>query len=150
MLCYCDRCGKLSDWAEPEKQKCYCCGNTPLKPIPRKYIDNFRWRDGDGKEAFIKEVVETSPNLDRDLYNKKDDIVREKSEYQNASLARGNAILAGKDKGNPFGIECPYCHATNVKKISIGSKAAHTALFGIFSIGRNSKQWHCNHCNSDF
>ena len=67
MLCYCDRCGKLSDWAEPEKQKCYCCGNTPLKPIPRKYIDNFRWRDGDGKEAFIKEVVETSPNLDRDL-----------------------------------------------------------------------------------
>ena len=94
--------------------------------------------------------METSPNLDRDLYNKKDDIVREKSEYQNASLARGKAILAGKDKGNPFGIECPYCHATNVKKISIGSKAAHTALFGIFSIGRNSKQWHCNHCNSDF
>ena len=25
-----------------------------------------------------------------------------------------------------------------------------TALFGIFSMGRNSKQWHCDHCNSDF
>lgn len=47
-------------------------------------------------------------------------------------------------------IECPYCHSTNTNKITITSKAVHTALFGIFSMGRNSKQWHCNQCNSDF
>lgn len=47
-------------------------------------------------------------------------------------------------------VECPYCHATNTRKITTTSKAVHTALFGIFSIGRNSKQWHCNQCNSDF
>lgn len=45
---------------------------------------------------------------------------------------------------------CPYCNSTNIKKITTGSKVAHTALFGIFSMGRNSKQWHCNNCKSDF
>lgn len=47
-------------------------------------------------------------------------------------------------------VACPYCKSTNTKKISATSKAVHTAFFGIFSISRNSKQWHCNDCNSDF
>ena len=47
-------------------------------------------------------------------------------------------------------IKCTYCGSPNTKKITVGSKAVHTALFGIFSIGRNSKEWHCNNCNSDF
>ena len=47
-------------------------------------------------------------------------------------------------------IHCPYCNSTNVKKITTTSKAVHTAIFGIFSMGRNSKQWHCNDCKSDF
>lgn len=46
--------------------------------------------------------------------------------------------------------KCPYCNSTNIKKITTGSKVAHTALFGIFSMSRNSKQWHCNNCKSDF
>lgn len=29
-------------------------------------------------------------------------------------------------------VEDPYCHATNVKKITNTSKAVHTAIFGIF------------------
>ncbi len=47
-------------------------------------------------------------------------------------------------------VECPYCHSTDTKKISTMSKAAHTALFGIFSVSRNSKQFHCNDCGADF
>ena len=47
-------------------------------------------------------------------------------------------------------VHCPYCNSTNIKKITTGSKVAHTALFGIFSMSRNSKQWHCNSCKSDF
>jgi len=47
-------------------------------------------------------------------------------------------------------IHCPYCNSTNVKKITTTSKAVHTAIFGIFSMGRNSKQWHYNDCKSDF
>ena len=47
-------------------------------------------------------------------------------------------------------IECPYCHSTDTTKITTASKAVHTAFFGIFSMSRNSKQWHCNDCGSDF
>lgn len=47
-------------------------------------------------------------------------------------------------------IACPYCKSTNTKKITNTSKAIHTALFGVFSMSRNSKNFHCNQCNSDF
>ncbi len=47
-------------------------------------------------------------------------------------------------------VECPYCHSTNTKKITATSKAVHTSLFGIFSVSRNSKQFHCNSCGADF
>ena len=47
-------------------------------------------------------------------------------------------------------ITCPYCHSTNTKKISGISKAGSVALFGVFAVGKVSKQWHCNNCNSDF
>ena len=47
-------------------------------------------------------------------------------------------------------ITCPYCQSVNTKKITNTSKAIHTALFGIFSIGRNTKNYHCNQCGSDF
>ena len=51
---------------------------------------------------------------------------------------------------NQQSVTCPYCHSTDVKKITVGSKALHTAVFGLLSMGRNSKQWHCNNCKSDF
>jgi DNA-directed RNA polymerase subunit RPC12/RpoP len=47
-------------------------------------------------------------------------------------------------------IECPYCHSKDTKKISGMSKAGSVALFGVFSIGKVTKQWHCNNCKSDF
>ena len=46
--------------------------------------------------------------------------------------------------------ECPYCHSKNTKKISTLSKAGSVALFGVFAIGKTSKQWHCKNCGSDF
>ena len=46
--------------------------------------------------------------------------------------------------------ECPYCHSKDTKKISNLSKASSVALFGILALGKTSKQWHCNSCNSDF
>ena len=55
----------------------------------------------------------------------------------------------GRQNTSPT-VTCPYCKSTNVTKITKTSKAVHTALFGIFSISRNSKQWHCDECKSDF
>lgn len=53
------------------------------------------------------------------------------------------------NSSNPT-VQCPYCKSTNTQKISAMNKAVHTALFGIFSMSRNSKQWYCNNCKSDF
>ena len=47
-------------------------------------------------------------------------------------------------------VKCPYCNSTNTKKISEMSKAASVAVFGVFAMGKVSKQWHCNNCKSDF
>lgn len=60
------------------------------------------------------------------------------------------ATLEREQKNIKPTVECPYCHSTNTKKITNTSKVVHTALFGIFSMSRNSKQFHCNQCNSDF
>lgn len=61
----------------------------------------------------------------------------------------GKAILEGRNKGNSYGVSCPYCKATNVKKIGIGSRLISTGLFGLGS-KKIGKQWHCNSCGSDF
>lgn len=63
---------------------------------------------------------------------------------------RINQHIINKDNSTKTTAECPYCHSTNTKKITNISKAVHTALFGVFSVSRNSKQWHCNKCGSDF
>lgn len=63
---------------------------------------------------------------------------------------RNAQIYKNVEQANAQHPECPYCHSRNTKKITTGSKVAHTALFGVFSMGRNSKNYHCNECGSDF
>lgn len=62
---------------------------------------------------------------------------------------RINQHTINKDISTKPTVECPYCHSTDTAKISTTSKVVNTALFGIFGTKRH-KQWHCNHCNSDF
>ena len=47
-------------------------------------------------------------------------------------------------------ITCPYCQSTNTKKISGLSKAVSVGIFGIFALGKTTKQFHCNNCSADF
>ena len=146
MLCYCDKCGNLCEAFQDELDDgCFCCGNSPLKPIPREYIDNFRWRDGDGQEAFIEEVVKKSPNLDQYLFEHKDEIIRQKNDEMTASINVGKAILEEKNRK----VACTYCGSTNVRKIGLFNRVVSTELWGLGS-KKIGKQWHCNSCNSDF
>ncbi len=46
--------------------------------------------------------------------------------------------------------KCPTCKSTDIKKISVMSKAGTALLWGVFSIGKVSKQWHCNNCGSEW
>lgn len=80
---------------------------------------------------FMKDKEERERALERELAQEKYKQKMEEYKYRN------NA-------------ECPYCHSKNTKKISGFSKAGSVALFGVFAMGKVSKQWHCNQCKSDF
>lgn len=151
MLCYCSKCGRLVDLLKKElNEPCDYCQNI-THPVPDEYLNDSKiFIKPDLEQQFIDEYIKSSPEFDQYLFDHRDEDLFKRRMEDKAKLEHGKAILEGKNKGNKFGVECPYCHATNVKKISTTSKAVHTAIFGVFSIGRNSKQWHCNNCNSDF
>lgn len=120
---------------------CPCCEKGVLEDSSLtfeefKIIDNV----SDSDRQFLEAMIDLK---------KKDPI-----EYQlkmsqfKANLKQQEQVQESMVEENT--IHCPYCNSTNVKKITTTSKAVHTAIFGIFSMGRNSKQWHCNDCKSDF
>ena len=154
-LHYCKKCGRVVD-ITPDKtgykdDTCDYC-KSKLFLVPEKYwLDGLDFLITNEQENLLREeLVKTAPEFDEYLFNHRDNDLHQQWAKTEAALEHGKAILEGRDQGNGFGVECPYCHATNVKKITNTSKAVYTAIFGIFSIGRNSKQWHCNQCNSDF
>lgn len=57
---------------------------------------------------------------------------------------------AFKNNNSTSSVKCPYCNSYNTSKISTMSKAIGAALVGVHALARNSKQWHCNNCKSDF
>ncbi len=152
---YCPKCGNSHFIPYESDELCLVC-KTRMIESPHEYCLTEEKLQSDynefeqNEQRLFDEVISKSPEFDINFYNSKDSILKQRQQQQEEAIAHGQAILEGRDKGNQFGVECPYCHAANVKKITTASKAVHTAFFGIFSLGRNSKQWHCNHCNSDF
>lgn len=71
MLSYCKKCGRILNGIYELETKCDVCGSSAYE-VPRKYIDNFRWRDGDGKQALIEEFVKPSPEFDQYLFDHRD------------------------------------------------------------------------------
>lgn len=154
-LYYCKKCGRViritPDKTGYKDDSCDYC-KSKVYPVPEKYLlDGLDFLiTNEQKELLREELVKTAPEFDEYLFNHRDSDLQQRWSELNAAVEHGKAVLEGRDKGNKFGVECPYCHAANVRKITTTSKVVHTAVFGIFSVGRNSKQWHCNHCNSDF
>lgn len=153
MYKFCNKCGNITLGNKHLEEKCSICGKVKI-PVPINYIqENEILTDkelDDKKNIIIEELVKTSPEFDEYLFNHRDSDLHQQWTKTEAALKHGKAVLEGRNKSNQFGVECPYCHATDVKKITNTSKAVHTALFGIFSISRNSKNFHCNNCGADF
>lgn len=152
MLYYCKKCGRIIFLFNSWKRICDCC-KSDVYPVPEQYLSSEFSINEDLKENFLNQYIKSSSEFDQHLYEKRENNAMQHADdfdKYNSALEHGKAVLEGKDNGNQFGVECPYCHATNVKKVTNTSKAVHTAVFGIFSIGRNSKNFHCNNCGSDF
>lgn len=144
MLCYCDKCGNICEAFRDElSDGCYCCGNSLLKPIPREYIDNFRWRDGDGKQAFIEEVIKKSPNLDKRLFEQKNEVIQQKNDDMITSISAGKAILEERARVP----KCPSCGSSNISKIGVFGRAGAFRLVG-FASSKIGKTHKCNHCGT--
>lgn len=161
MVLYCKKCGRqLAElFDEKTHDTCDVCG-SPFYEVPDEYIDNFRWRDGDGKKAVEEELVKTSPEFDPDLFARRDDILHQRTADFERKMAIGEAVKNGMNSkealatnGNGYKnrpkVACPYCHSANCAKISGVHRWLSTGLFGIASsdIG---KQWRCNNCGSKF
>lgn len=75
-------------------------------------------------------------------------------EYLNDRFENGwketKELFGTKNNDSTISVRCPYCNSYNTNKISTMSKAIGAALIGAHALARNSKQWHCNNCGSDF
>ena len=146
---YCKRCGRIYV-SDRNKGRCDCCGSDTY-PVPEKY-----WYEGDEEEMTAQlqkllreELVKTSDVYDEDLFNRRDDIMFSRGNKMLEDMNRAEAFAKGRAGGGRFGIECPYCHATNVRKVSLAGRAVSAGIFGLGS-KKIGKQWHCNRCGSDF
>ena len=54
-----------------------------------------------------------------------------------------------QDLANGTRVLCPYCKSADTKKLTALNRAVSVSLVGAAS-GKIGKQWHCNHCGSDF
>lgn len=148
---YCKKCGRqigLFDW---EQLKCDIC-NSELYEVPHEYTDDFRWRDGDGKQAVIEELVKTSPEFDQYLFDHRDEILAKQNAEFNQKMAIGKAIGNGAKpeeafKGNFSIVKCPSCGSSNISKVGIASRIVSAGVFGLASskIGKTHK---CNNCGT--
>ena len=151
-LYYCKRCGRLiqNSWNDVNF-RCDCC-QAITSPVPVDFLDgktNVFLRMRTLKKQFIDEYIKSSPEFDQYLFDHRDEILSQKSADLNAKLAHGKAVMEGRDKGNSYGVSCPYCKATNVREIGIVSRSISASIFGLGS-KKIGKQWHCDHCGSDF
>ncbi len=159
-LIICPECGKeVSD----KSDVCIHCGYPLINLVNTKCNINgvvYDFKEElpiallEKREDYISAIGKIRKKTSLNLVDGSDlvDIIREikaipetftpKYPLENREKLYGNS----KEKS----VVCPYCHSKDTKKISNLSKAGSVALFGVFALGKTSKQWHCNQCNSDF
>lgn len=151
---YCEKCGNV--YRIFLNKKCNFC-KTKMKLLSEdiKYKYNIfleDWSDCSDREIirrkknFVLGELAQNASFSWSCYNKQ----IQKQTGINPKLVELRKEERLKQQSKNINVTCPYCKSTNTSKITITNKAMHTAAFGVFSIGYNSKQWHCNNCKSDF
>ncbi len=141
-LLYCTKCGSTNDFYS---EKCSFCFGTDFLPVPEKYIsyisDVVPILNKKLKDEFIEEVVKKSSNFDQGAYDRIPEII--------AARKHNDTVLKAEMEDLKHVPKCTYCSSTNVKKIGLLNRAISTELWGLGS-KKIGKQFHCNHCGSDF
>lgn len=144
ILTYCEKCGCITFCfnEDTKNELCMGCQNIGfVKPIPKEYLDE----DGDLiislEEDFIEKVIKSSPNFEQSCLESREEFeeVRKHQDEMIRTFSKGQSSIP----------KCPTCSSTNIKKVSVTSKLANTALFGIFGTKRH-KIFHCNNCGYEW
>lgn len=133
----CPKCGHI--WGN--YKKCQDCGTKLIDC--NILFDDYEKMDiikaWEFKQEMYNKYVIGSSEFDETLFNKTYKKGQDLCNAYKAAISRPSAPT----------INCPYCKSTNTKKIGVISRSVSIGLFGLGSKKIN-KQWHCNHCGSDF
>lgn len=163
---YCEKCGFVGHVLFSKK-----CKNCKIKMKMLQSNIKFKyhifvedWHETSDeekiqrKENFVMGELFNNPLFSIDEYNKQVqkhiELNQELAEWhkrkQLEQQSKNITIMLKDEEKRNISVTCPYCKSTNTSKITITNKAVHTSVFGIWSMSRNSKEWHCNNCKSDF
>lgn len=132
MLHYCSKCGRLVHRFTNDEKKCDFC-NGVVRIVPDKYRGSSRIKK-ELEQEFMDLFIKSSPEFDPELYKQMKEYVKD--------------ILndrPSKQVGNPYGIECPYCHSTFIERTSGANRSMWFA--DASAVG---KQFKCLNCKAFF
>lgn len=130
-LHYCKRCGRLVRKDTNMEKKCDFC-KYEVQLVPDEYRGFSRIKK-ELEQEFMDQYIKSSPEFDPELH-------KQMKEYV---IARRND-RPSKQVGNPYGIECPYCHSTYIERISGMTVSVFTDASAV------GKQFKCQHCSAYF
>ena len=138
--------------------------NEEYKKIVQKRINEYK----DGNRKINKQADKAYSKFNFSFLSWYSDYLREQAdpgvlererkewerEQKNLQIAHDIRKMQAKmkeqqDLANGTRVLCPYCKSADTKKLTALNRAVSVSLVGAAS-GKIGKQWHCNHCGSDF
>ncbi len=145
MFAYCPHCGYI--FKRSTEDHCPVC-HYEIKDVPTDYLSPNRsfFASQAARNSFIAEVIETSPQYDQMLANRKVEILAEKQEKHQAAVAQ-----KVKDyKNTKPSLRCPVCGSSNLSTISNLGKVVKISLIGVWGAGDLGKKRRCETCGHKF
>lgn len=145
MFVYCPRCGYI--FKQSNEESCPVCSHE-IMDVPTNYLSpnkNF-FASQVARTSFVAEVIETSAQYDKELANRKDEILAEKQKQHKAALAE----KVENYKNSKPTLRCPVCGSNNLSTISNLGKVVKISLIGVWGAGDLGKKRRCETCGHKF
>ena len=147
----CLECGHSYPGKKECFDKCLVCHSTNMINVSKKdgkRLWRIRWiKDDDKRWNALKDYTKNVMHIDFPVDIRKyteECVQRNRTEADR--IARESRVMSFTPSTS---ITCPYCHSTNVSKISTLDRGISVGMTGLAS-GKLGKQWHCNKCKSNF
>jgi len=145
--CICTNCGLVLTLREEDikNEKCDC--KETLFTSLGVYESDYCKLSDKQKQKLIQKVLKLNDQQYEEqkiAWEKVREPIRKRYEEERQARFQHNHEIEMQNR-----VRCPYCNSVNVSKISTLGRAASVGVFGLAS-KKIGKQWHCNHCKSDF